>query len=90
VKRRLAEQEAEREAREWAWRIERAARDAAERARLKRARRSAAIAAFRPIDSAADAVDKDGSLVHAADCERRWGAAHDPKGRLRGHAHRSY
>ena len=29
------------------------------------------------IESADDAIEKDGTLVHAGDCEQQWGSAHD-------------
>jgi len=30
-----------------------------------------------PIHSAEDAAEKDGTLVHAADCRQQWGSADD-------------
>ena len=30
-----------------------------------------------PIESADDATEKDGVLVHSGDCERQWGSATD-------------
>ena len=32
---------------------------------------------LRTIESADDAAEKDGSLVHAGDCEQQWGSAYD-------------
>ena len=29
------------------------------------------------IESADDAIEKDGTLVHAGDCEQQWGSAYD-------------
>jgi ParB family transcriptional regulator, chromosome partitioning protein len=77
VKRHLAEQEAERERREQAWRDEQAARLHAQRAKLEAGEPIRCECCLRPIDSAAEAVEKHGSLVHAGDCESQWGSADD-------------
>jgi hypothetical protein len=31
------------------------------------------------IESAEDAAEKDGTLVHVGDCEQQWGSAEDPE-----------
>lgn len=74
VKRRLAEKEAEREQQEQAWREEQAARLAARRATLEAGEPVRCECCLRPIESAADAAEKHGALVHAGDCERQWAA----------------
>jgi ParB/RepB/Spo0J family partition protein len=77
VKRRLAEQEAERERREQAWRDEQAERLNAQREKLAAGEAVRCECCFEPIESASDAAEKHGALVHAGDCEKRWGAAAD-------------
>jgi len=77
VKRHLAEREAEQERREQAWRDEQAAKLQAQRARLEAGEAIRCECCLRPIESPADAVEKQGSLVHAGDCERQWGSVDD-------------
>lgn len=77
VKHHLAEQEAEREQHEQARRDERAARLQEQRAKLAAGEPVRCECCFGPIESAEDAVEKHGTLVHAADCQQQWGSAVD-------------
>jgi hypothetical protein len=77
VKRRQAEQEAEREQRERAHQEEQAARLAEQRAKLAAGELVRCACCLGPIEGEAEAVEKHGSLVHAGDCERKWGAERD-------------
>ena len=77
VKQHRAAQEAEREQREQAWRDEQAARLQEQRAKLAAGESVRCACCLGPIDSAEDAAEKDGALVHAADCQQQWGSAHD-------------
>jgi hypothetical protein len=77
VKRQLAEREAERERREQAWRDEQAAKLREQRAKLEAGEPIRCECCLRPIETAADAAEKHGALVHAGDCEREWGSAAD-------------
>jgi hypothetical protein len=77
VKQHLAEQEAERERREQAWREEQAAKLAEQRAKLAAGGAVRCACCFEPITSPADAAEKHGSLVHKGDCEQQWGSAYD-------------
>jgi ParB/RepB/Spo0J family partition protein len=80
VKKYLAEQEAEQERREQAWRDEQAARLQEQRDRLAAGESVRCECCFEPIEKAADAAEKDGTLVHAGDCEEQWGSHHDARG----------
>jgi hypothetical protein len=75
VKQHLAAQEAEREQREQAWRDEQAARLAEQRANLAAGEPVRCECCLRMIESAEEAADKDGTLVHVGDCEHQWGSA---------------
>ena len=77
VKQRLAEEAAEREQREQAWRDEQAARLNAQREKLAAGEAVRCECCFEPIEAPSDAAEKHGALVHAGDCEKRWGAAAD-------------
>jgi ParB/RepB/Spo0J family partition protein len=77
VKRHAAEQEAERERREQAWRDEQAAKLAEQRERLAAGETVRCACCFEPITSPDDAAEKHGSLVHTGDCEQQWGSAYD-------------
>ena len=77
VKQHLAEQEAERERREQAWREEQAAKLAEQRAKLAAGEAVRCACCFEPITSPDDAAEKHGSLVHKGDCEQQWGSAYD-------------
>jgi ParB/RepB/Spo0J family partition protein len=77
VKRHLAEREAEREQQEQAWRDEQAAKLREQRAKLEGGEAIRCECCLRPIQSATDAAEKHGALVHAGDCEREWGSAAD-------------
>src|SRR5206468_648054 len=77
VKQHLAAEEAEREQREQAWRDEQAAKLREQRDKL--AAGEAVVrceCCGRKIESADDAIEKDGTLVHAGDCEQQWGSAY--------------
>ncbi len=77
VKRHLAEQEAERERREGAWREQEAAKLAEQRAALAAGEPVRCACCFQPITSSEDATEKHGSLVHRGDCEQEWGTETD-------------
>lgn len=77
VKQHLAAQEVEREQREQAWRDEQAARLQEQRAKLAAGEAIRCECCLRMIDTADEATEKDGTLVHAGDCEQQWGSAHD-------------
>ena len=70
VKQHLAAQEAEREQREQAWRDEQAARLAEQRAKLAAGEPIRCECCLRMIESAEQAAEKDGTLVHVGDCEQ--------------------
>src|SRR5205823_2754366 len=72
VKRHRAEQEAEREGRERAQQEEQAARLAEQRAKLAAGEFVRCACCLGPIETGAEAVEKQGSLVHAGDCEQEW------------------
>jgi hypothetical protein len=75
VKQHLVEQEAEREQRERAWHDEQAARLQAERDKLAAGEPVDCACCGAPIETAIDAVEAHGSLVHAGECAERWGSA---------------
>ena len=77
VKRHLAEQDAERERREEAWREQEAAKLAEERATLVAGEPVRCACCFQPITSSDEAAEKHGSLVHQGDCEQQWGSELD-------------
>ena len=77
VKQHLAAQEAEREQREQAWRGEQAARLAEQRAKLAAGEPIRCECCLRMIESAEEAAEKGGTLVHVGDCEQEWGSAYD-------------
>ena len=77
VKRHLAEQEAERERREEAWREQEAAKLAERRAALAAGEPVRCACCFQPIASSEDATEKHGSLVHRGECEQEWGSGLD-------------
>ena len=77
VKQHLAAQEAEREKREQAWRDEQAARLAEQRANLAAGKPIRCECCLRMIESAEEAAEKDGTLVHVGDCEQQWGSTDD-------------
>ena len=77
VKRHLAEQDAERERREQAWREEQAAKLAEQRAALAAGQPVRCACCFEPITSPDQAAEKHGSLVHRGDCEQEWGSEID-------------
>ena len=76
VKQHRAAQEAEREQRDQAWRDERAASLQRQRDKLAAGESVRCECCLHPIESAADAVEKHGALVHAGDCEQ-WGSTID-------------
>ena len=77
VKRRLAEQAAERERREQAWRDEQAARLTEQREKLAAGETVRCECCLGMIESPSEAVEKHGHLVHSGDCEQRWGSGSD-------------
>jgi ParB/RepB/Spo0J family partition protein len=77
VKQHRAEQEAERERRERAWRDEQASRVREQREKLAAGKPIRCECCLRMIESADDAAEKEGTLVHAGDCEQQWGSAHE-------------
>jgi hypothetical protein len=77
VKQHLAALEAEHEQRERAWRDEQTARLAEQRARLAAGEPIRCECCLRMIESPGHAAEKDGTLVHAGDCEQEWGSAQD-------------
>ena len=60
-----------------AWRAEQAARIEEQRAKLAAGEAVRCECCLRMIESADDAAEKDGTLVHAGDCEQQWGSADD-------------
>ena len=77
VRQHRAEQEAERERCEQAWREQEAAKLAEQRARLAAGEAIRCACCFEPISSPKDAAEKLGSLVHRGDCEQQWGSELD-------------
>ena len=77
VKHHVAEQEAERERREQAWREQQAATLADQRAKLAAGEPVRCACCLDPITSPDAAAEKHGSLVHVGDCERGWGSEID-------------
>jgi ParB/RepB/Spo0J family partition protein len=77
VKRHLVEQAAERERRELARQEQQAARLAEQRAKLAAGQPVRCGCCLRPIETEAEAVEKHGALVHAAECEHEWGSGLD-------------
>jgi ParB/RepB/Spo0J family partition protein len=77
VKQHLAAEEAEREQREQAWRDEQAAKLQEQRNKLAAGEPIRCECCGRMIESADDAIEKDGTLVHAGDCEQQWGSAYN-------------
>jgi len=77
VKRHLAEQDAERERREQAWREQEAAKLAEQRARLAEGEAPRCACCFEPITSPEHAAEKHGSLVHLGECEAQWGSTQE-------------
>ena len=77
VKRHLAAQEVEREQREQAWRDEREASLQQQRDKLAAGESVRCECCLCPIESADDATEKDGALIHSGDCEQQWGSATD-------------
>ncbi len=77
VKQHRAAQEAEREQREQTWRDEQDARLQEQREKLAAGEAIRCECCLRMIESAADVAEKEGSLVHAGECEQQWGSADD-------------
>jgi ParB/RepB/Spo0J family partition protein len=77
VKRHVAEQEAERERREQERRAEQEARLSEQRAKIAAGEPVRCECCFGEIESAEQAVEKHGTLVHAGECEQQWGSAED-------------
>jgi ParB/RepB/Spo0J family partition protein len=77
VKQHLAAEEAEQERRERAWRDEHAARLQEQRDKLAAGEPIRCECCLRMIETANDAAEKDGTLVHAGDCEQQWGSAYN-------------
>jgi ParB/RepB/Spo0J family partition protein len=77
VKQRLAEQAAERERREQAWRDEQAARLNEQREKLAAGEAVRCECCLGMIESPSEAVEKHGHLVHSGDCEQQWGRGSD-------------
>jgi ParB/RepB/Spo0J family partition protein len=78
VKQHVAEQEAERERREHAWREQQAAALNEQRAKLAAGEPIRCECCLELIEKPDDAAEKHGTLVHAGDCEQQWGSAADP------------
>jgi hypothetical protein len=78
VKQHRAEQEAERERREQAWREQQAAKLAEQRGKLAAGESIRCECCLEPIETPEDAAEKHGALVHRGDCEQQWGSAADP------------
>ncbi len=74
-----AEQHAERERREQAWREQEAAKLAQQRAKLAAGEPVRCACCLELITSTEDAAEKHGSLVHRGDCEQQWGSATDER-----------
>ena len=77
VKQHLASQSAEREQREQASREEQDARLQRQRDKLAAGESVRCECCLRPIDSAADATEKHGALIHSGECEQQWGSDTD-------------
>jgi len=77
VKQHLAEQEAERKRSEQAWQDEQAARLQEQRDKLAAGEPIRCECCLDLIESPEAAVEKYGTLVHAGDCEERWGAVRE-------------
>jgi len=77
VKQHLAAEEAERERREQVWRDEQAAKLQEQRGKLAAGEAIRCECCLRMIESTDDAAEKDGTLVHAGECEQQWGTADD-------------
>jgi hypothetical protein len=77
VKQHRAEQAAERERRERACQEEQAARLTEQRAKLAAGEFVRCACCCGPIETEAEAAEKDGTLVHAGDCEHEWGSVLD-------------
>jgi hypothetical protein len=77
VKQYLADQEAERERREQAWRDQQAAKLSEQRAKLAAGEAVRCACCFEPITSPDEAAEKHDSLVHRGDCEQQWGSAYN-------------
>lgn len=75
VKKHLAAREAERKRQEQERRDEEAARLQAQRALLDSGGSVRCECCLRPIESPAEAVEKDGVLVHPGECASQWGSA---------------
>src|SRR3954469_24303338 len=75
VKQHLAAEEAERERREQAWRDEQAEKRQEQRDKLAAGEAIRCECCLRMIESADDAAEKDGTLVHTGECEQQWGSA---------------
>jgi hypothetical protein len=76
VKQRVAAEEAERERREHVWRDEQAAKLQEQRDKLAAGEAIRCECCLRMIESADAAAEKEGTLVHAGDCEQQWGSAY--------------
>jgi ParB/RepB/Spo0J family partition protein len=77
VKQHLAAQEAEREEQEQAWRDEQAAQLAEQRAKLAAGEPIRCECCLRMIESADEAAEKEGTLVHVGECKQQWGTTCD-------------
>jgi ParB/RepB/Spo0J family partition protein len=77
VKQHVAEQDAERERREEAWREQEAAKLAEQRALLAAGEPLRCACCSELITSPDQAAEKHGSLVHRGDCEQQWGSELD-------------
>jgi ParB/RepB/Spo0J family partition protein len=77
VKQHLAAEAAEQERREQAWRDEQAAKLQKQRDKLAAGDAIRCECCLRMIESADDAAEKDGTLVHAGECEQQWGSAYN-------------
>src|SRR5206468_1230424 len=77
VKQHLAAQEAERERREQVRRDEQAAMLQEQREKLASGEPIRCESCFRMIESLDEAAEKDGTLVHARDCEQQWSSAYE-------------
>jgi hypothetical protein len=77
IKQHLAEDAAERERREQAWRDEQAAKLQEQRDKLAAGDAIRCQCCLGMIESADDAAERDGTLVHAGECEQQWGSAYN-------------
>jgi ParB/RepB/Spo0J family partition protein len=77
VKQHLAAEEAERERREQVWRDEQAAKLQEQRDKLAAGEPIRCECCLGMIESGDAAAEKDGTLVHAGDCEQQWGSAYN-------------